>query len=211
MIPTCEHQRQKMVQSQLMTRGVDDARVLQAMNSVPREAFVPSELRDEAYWDRPLSIGQGQTISQPFTVAWMAAALQLDGAEKVLEIGTGSGYGAAVLSLLAAEVHTIERIPQLAQRARKVLAELGYKTVHVHEGDGTLGLPNEQPFDAICVTAAAAEFPAALGEQLAEGGRLVIPIGPFPGIQEMMRYTKRRGQLKGETMGSFAFVPLVRG
>ena len=204
-------ERQEMVDSQMAARGIDDPRVLAAMAEVPREEFVPRELRDQAYRDQPLPIGCDQTISQPLTVAFMAAALHLRGWEKVLEVGTGSGYGAAVLSHLGREIHTIERIPALARQARQVLQRLGFRNVQVHVGDGSQGLPAHQPFDAICVTAAAEELPAAYGEQLAEGGRIVIPVGPCHRRQEMLRYTKRDCGLYAEELGEFSFVPLIRG
>lgn len=201
--------RRRMIESQLRTRGLRNARVLEAMNAVPREHFVPEDERPDAYSDWPLPIGHGQTISQPFTVAFMADALQLCGDEKVLEIGTGSGYGAAVLARLAREVHTIERIPALAELARRRLAELNYKQVFVHVGDGSLGLPDEAPFDAICVTASAESVPPVFTEQLALGGRLVIPIGDFRAGQRMWRYTRIAGALQSEDLGGFAFVPLI--
>ena len=198
-----------MIESQLRTRGLRNARVLAAMNAVPREQFVPEQERPDAYSDWPLPIGYGQTISQPFTVAFMADALQLRGDEKVLEIGTGSGYGAAVLSRLAREVHTIERIALLAELARQRLTNLGYENVFVHVGDGSLGLPDEAPFDAICVTASAEAVPTTFTEQLALGGRLVIPVGDFRGGQRMWRYTQVAGALQSEDLGGFAFVPLI--
>ena len=163
-----------MVEEQLRSRGIEDERVLDAMERVPRELFVPGELRDRAYADVALPLTGGQTISQPYMVAKICEALSLRGAERVLDVGTGSGYQAAVLAELAAEVHTIERIPELAEQARSRLPA----NVHVHVGDGTNGLPALAPFDAIAVAAAAGEPPTALLQQLAPGGRLVIPIGP---------------------------------
>lgn len=213
MNPKHNHQfatlRQKMVQHQLVAGGILDSRVLDAMGLVPREAFVPAALQDAAYADGPLPIGEGQTISQPLTVAFMCEALRLTGTEKVLEIGTGSGYAAAVLSLLARTVFSVEVIPELAVQARQRLQSLGYGNVHVMIGDGTLGLPTEAPFDAIVVTAGGYELPAPYAEQLAEGGRILIPIGQSPESQEMVRYTKHRGQLTLERLGRFAFVPLT--
>lgn len=202
-------QRREMVDQQLRRRGLRDERVLQAMLAVPREEFVPAPLRESAYDDCALPIGQGQTISQPFTVAFMIEALQLGGDERVLEIGTGSGYAAAVLSLVAGEVYTIERIPELATAAAERLARLGYHNVHVKIGDGTLGLPEAAPFDGIIVTAGAPELPAPYREQLAPGGRVVIPIGDSPRSQLMYRYTRQNGTLTSECLGGFAFVPLV--
>lgn len=198
-----------MVENQLRTRGITDPRVLAAMLEVPREEFVPLGERFVAYEDGPLPIGRGQTISQPFTVAFMAQALQLQGQEKVLEIGTGSGYGAAVLSRLAREVYTVERIESLAQQAQQHLSRLDYNNVQVFIADGSLGLPNEAPFDAIVVTAGAKNLPQAYVEQLNEGGRIVIPIGDLPNTQTMMRVTKTDGQLTAENLGAFAFVPLI--
>ena len=166
-----------MVEHQLRGRDVDDERVLEAMERVPRELFLPEELRDRAYDDAALPIGAGQTISQPYMVARICEALALRGHEHVLDVGTGSGYQAAVLAELANEVDTIERIPELAEQARGNLAAAGYEQVRVHVGDGTLGFPDRAPFAAIAVAAAAPEMPLALYEQLAPRGRLVIPVG----------------------------------
>src|SRR5258708_31412118 len=165
-----------MVERQLRKRGIRDERVLAAMFSVPRHEFVPAEFAAEAYSDRPLPIGHGQTISQPFMVAAMAEALQLSGGERVLEIGAGSGYQAAVLSLLAREVHTVEMHEELAADSAQRLQRLGYTNVRVHVGDGTLGWPDAAPFDAIVVTAAAPEIPPPLAAELSNGGRMVIPV-----------------------------------
>ena len=169
--------RHLMVTQQLVARDIEDERVLAAMRTVPRELFVPQELRPRAYDDAALPIGSGQTISQPYMVAAIAQALALRGRERVLDVGTGSGYQAAVLAELADEVHTIERVPELADRARRSLAAAGYDRVRVHVGDGTLGLPDAAPFDAIAVAAAAPGVPESLYEQLAERGRLVLPVG----------------------------------
>ena len=177
----------------LQDAGVEDKRVLAAMAEVPRHLFVDQDLRRSAYANRPLVIGEGQTISQPFMVAFSSAALRLSGDEKVLEIGAGSGYQAAVLSRLARIVHTIERRETLASRARVRLAALGFDNVVCHLGDGTLGLEDEAPFDAILVTAASPSFPTPLVEQLAPDGRLVIPIGGTEG-QVLRRLTNRPGQ-----------------
>jgi protein-L-isoaspartate(D-aspartate) O-methyltransferase len=172
-----EQERRFMVEEQLRARDIVDRRVLEAMERAPRELFVPEELRPRAYDDAALPIGQGQTISQPYMVARICEALGLDGDERVLDVGTGSGYQAAVLAELADEVHTIERIAELARQARANLDAAGYERVHVHVGDGTLGLPEHAPFGAIAVAAAAPEFPPALYDQLEPRGRLVVPVG----------------------------------
>jgi protein-L-isoaspartate(D-aspartate) O-methyltransferase len=173
--------RRMMVDTQLRGRDIVDERVLGAMERVPRELFVNERERSRAYDDAALPIGEGQTISQPYMVARICEALQMRGDERVLDVGTGSGYQAAVLAELAAEVHTIERIPELAERARERLAEAGYERVQVHVGDGTLGLPEHAPFDAIAVAAAAPGFPETLYEQLKARGRLVVPVGSARG------------------------------
>lgn len=202
-------ERQRMVDEQLVPRGIADARVLYAMRTVPREEFVPVAVQDRAYADCPLPIGHDQTISQPFTVAFMCQALQLGGGEHVLEIGTGSGYGAAVLSKLAECVDTIERIPVLAQTAQATLRRLHYNNVRVFTGDGTLGLPDEAPFDAIVVTAGGVTLPVAYAQQLRDGGRIIIPLGPAGEGQRMCLFTRRHDQLQREDLGAFSFVPLV--
>ena len=166
-----------MVEHQLRGRDVVDERVLEAMGRVPRELFVPEYLRDRAYDDAALPIGEGQTISQPYMVARIAEALELRGGERVLDVGSGSGYQAAVLAELGDEVHTIERIPELAEQARRNLAAAGYDEVAVHQGDGSRGLPEFAPYDAVAVAAAAPGFPQALYDQLRPGGRLVVPVG----------------------------------
>lgn len=200
--------RHNMVLGQLEQRDIYDPRVLEAMDWVPREEFVPHDLMDQSYEDRALPIGLEQTISQPYTVAFMCQEARIAAGDKVLEIGTGSGYGAAVLSLLAGEVHTIERIAALYREARERLARLGYTNVRVHHRDGTAGLPEEAPFDAIVCTAGAEDLPKSYPEQLAEGGRLLIPIGP-PSRQQMVRIMRTNGKLQHEVLGSFGFVPLV--
>jgi protein-L-isoaspartate(D-aspartate) O-methyltransferase len=169
--------RGRMVDQQLRGRDIVDERVLEAMAKVPRELFVPEELRERAFEDAALPIGAGQTISQPYMVARIAEELGLDGDERVLDVGTGSGYQAAVLAELADEVHTIERLPELAEQARANLATAGYDNVVVHVGDGSRGLPQHAPFEAIAVAAAAPSFPQALYDQLRAGGRLVVPVG----------------------------------
>ena len=199
---------EQMVIEQIAARGVRDPRVLEAMRRVPRHLFVPPDYREEAYGDFPLPIGQGQTISQPFIVAYMSALLNLKGNEKVLEIGTGSGYQAAVLAHLAREVHTVERLPHLALRASERLETLGLNNVAVHVGDGTLGWPENAPYDAIIVTAAAPKIPEPLLEQLAEGGRLVAPVGDR-GFQHLERWTRHQGALQREVLEPVAFVPLL--
>jgi protein-L-isoaspartate(D-aspartate) O-methyltransferase len=182
--PDPAERRNAMVERQLRGRDVVDERVLAAMERVPRELFVPEYLRDRAYDDAALPIGGGQTISQPYMVARIAEALGLRGGERVLDVGSGSGYQAAVLAELANEVHTIERLPELAELARANLAAAGYDRVRVHLGDGTRGLPEHAPFDAIAVAAAAPELPRTLYEQLEPRGRLVVPVGKH-GVQRL--------------------------
>jgi protein-L-isoaspartate(D-aspartate) O-methyltransferase len=200
-----------MVERQLRARGIDDERVLEAMERVPRELFVPGELHAHAYDDAALPIGSGQTISQPYMVARICAELHLQGRERVLDVGTGSGYQAAVLAELAAEVHSIERIPELAERARDALAAASYDDrVRVHVGDGTRGLPGHAPFAAIAVAAATREPPPALLDQLELLGRLVIPVGPHE--QQFLRVYVRtlEGPAEFATVPC-RFVPLVAG
>lgn len=201
--------KQRMLDQHLRARGITDERVLAAMERVPREEFVPAPLRGHAYDDRALPVECGQTISQPYTVAFMAQAARLEGHERVLEIGTGSGYGAAVLSQLASEVCTIERWPDLYDSATQRLERLGFRNVVTKLGDGSLGWPEESPFEAIIVTAAAEQLPHALRDQLAEGGRLIIPIGELGEGQTMFRFTRRNDQLVEERLGLFSFVPLA--
>jgi protein-L-isoaspartate(D-aspartate) O-methyltransferase len=200
--------RRDMVERQIRRRGIADARVLSAMNSVPRHSFVPADLLASAYTDGPLPIGEGQTISQPFMVAAMAHALALEGSERVLEIGAGSGYQAAILSLLAREVIAIETLPRLAARARERLACLGYSNVRIEEGDGSLGWAVEAPYDAVLVSAAAPTVPQPLLDQLADGGRLAIPVGDAEN-QRVLRITKRGRQIVREKLYHCRFVPLV--
>jgi protein-L-isoaspartate(D-aspartate) O-methyltransferase len=201
-------ERERMVKSQIASRGVHDPLVLEAMRLVPRHAFIQAEYRYLAYTDGPLPIGDGQTISQPYIVALMSELLELKGGEKVLEIGTGSGYQAAVLAHLAAEVHTIERHASLGRMAEKLLAQLGLENIRVHIGDGSLGLPELSPFDGIVVTAAAPHVPPALFEQLGEGGRLVIPVGGRGG-QFLERWRRKGSDFNQELVIPVAFVPLV--
>jgi protein-L-isoaspartate(D-aspartate) O-methyltransferase len=196
-----------MVEQQIRRRGISDERVLQAMQAVPRHEFVPKEWKARAYEDEPLPIGDEQTISQPYIVALMVAALHLKGGERVLEIGTGCGYQAAVLSRLANQVFTIEMRPGLASGAGNRLREHGYSNVNVYAGDGTLGLPAHAPFDAIIVAAAAPAIPSPLIEQLNEGGLLVAPVGSEL-QQELVVGAKKNGRLHIERAGNCRFVPL---
>jgi protein-L-isoaspartate(D-aspartate) O-methyltransferase len=199
-----------MVEEQLRRRGIGDERVLAAMASVPRELFVPERVRDRAYDDAALPIGGGQTISQPFMVARICEVLALRGDERVLDVGTGSGYQAAILAELAAEVHTIERIPELAEAARSALAAAGYERVHVHVGDGALGLPEQAPFDGIAAAAAAAELPPALWAQLRVGGRIAIPLETGRRAQHLCALERTPGGPRLITSVPARFVPLVR-
>jgi len=201
--------RLRMVRDQIEARGVKDPRVLEAMRSVERHLFVPEREKPRAYNDTPLPIGYGQTISQPYIVAYMCEALELKGDEKVLEIGTGSGYHAAVLSLLAKEVFTIEILEPLAREAQKRLESLGYRNVKVKCGDGYKGWPEEAPFDAIIVTAAPPEIPEELVKQLKVGGKMVLPVGEE--IQELVRVTKEEKGIKTERLLPVRFVPMVPG
>jgi protein-L-isoaspartate(D-aspartate) O-methyltransferase len=197
-----------MVDEQLRERGIADERVLAAIERVPRELFVPEAYRTRAYDDAALPIGEGQTISQPYMVARICEALALHGGERVLDVGTGSGYQAAVLAELAGEVHTIERLASLAERARAALAAAGYERVEVHVGDGTLGLPEHAPFAAIAVAAAAPEVPPSLYAQLEPGGRLVVPVGGRGGqeLQLVVRSPEGPAVLRSVPC---RFVPLV--
>jgi protein-L-isoaspartate(D-aspartate) O-methyltransferase len=200
--------RHNMVAEQLERRGIHDPRVLEGMDWVPRHEFVPKSLIDEAYEDRALPLSFEQTVSQPYTVAFMCQEARVTSGDKVLEIGTGSGYAAAVLSLLAREVYTIERIEALYRTAKERLARLGYRNVHCQCDDGTQGLPAESPFEVIVVAAGAVTIPDAYKAQLAEGGRLIIPVGPTS-RQEMIRLTRRGDTYIREELGSFGFVPLI--
>jgi protein-L-isoaspartate(D-aspartate) O-methyltransferase len=191
-------------------REVHSPAVLDALREVPRHVFVPEHAMEDAYADHPLPIGHGATISQPTVVGMMSQALELTGAEHVLEIGTGSGYQAAVLSRLARHVDTLEVVHELAERARRTLAELACSNVDVHVGDGWAGLPARAPFDRILVTAAPDELPQALVDQLAEGGLIVVPVGPQSRDQRLERHRKREGQLVREDLCAVRFVPMVR-
>lgn len=203
-----ESQRKRMVDVQLRSRDVNDARVLEAMRKVPRHEFVPREVRNLSYSDGPLPIGDRQTISQPYIVALMTQLLCVDSSDRVLEIGTGSGYQAAVLGELASEVHTVETIDRLATRASERLARLGYTNVLVHHADGSRGLPELAPFDGILVAAAAPTTPQPLQEQLADGGRLVLPVGHRRG-QILERWTRNGDDWDSERLVPVAFVPLT--
>jgi protein-L-isoaspartate(D-aspartate) O-methyltransferase len=199
-----------MVEEQLAARGIRNSRVLEAMGKVPRERFVSSAQEPYAYDDGPLPIGEGQTISQPYVVALMIESLGLSGGEKVLEVGTGSGYAAAVLACIAGEVHSVERIPALAARARLALRSVGCDRVIVHDADGTMGWEDAAPYDAILVSAAAVEIPRALEEQLAPGGTMVIPVGRSAWAQVLLRVRKDEdGGTRIESLGEVRFVPLI--
>jgi protein-L-isoaspartate(D-aspartate) O-methyltransferase len=206
----CAEARERMVQHQIVGRGVQDPAVLSAMRKVPREAFVPRHLARRAHADEPLPIGGGQTISQPYIVALMTEALRLRPEDRVLEIGTGSGYAAAVLAEIAAEVYTIERLAGLAEPARQRLAERGYANVRVRHGDGSLGWAEHAPYDAIVVTAGGPQVPRSLLAQLALGGRLVMPVGSTPRMQRLVRVVRTgESAYEREDLGDVAFVPLI--
>lgn len=198
-----------MVEQQFKARGIANDGVLQSMESVPREEILPKPLREFAYQDSALPIAHDQTISQPYTVAFMCEAVLLTGAEKVLEVGTGSGYAACVLARLAEQVFSIERIPELAAVARRRIAVLDYGNVKVVCGDGTLGLPDEAPFDATVVTAAAPKLPSAYAQQIVDGGQVVIPIGDAQNLQRMCRFIHHGDDFLREDLGRFVFVPLI--
>ena len=203
-----EKQRQQMVQTQLIPRNICDPLVIKAFEKVPREEFVPAGCRQNAYGDYPLPIGEGQTISQPFMVALMTQALELNENDCVLEIGTGSGYQIAILAEIAKKVFTVERFSNLSQRAQVNLKKLGYKNIFFHIGDGTCGWPKHSPYQAIVVTAGAPHIPYPLIEQLSEAGRIVIPVGDAFG-QTLIRARKIKGSLQEESICDCAFVPLV--
>ena len=203
-------QRELMASAQLRARGISDERVLAAMARIPRHEFVAEEYRDQAYEDHPLPIGEGQTLSQPYIVAIMLQALALSGSEKVLEVGTGSGYQTALLAELARDVYSVERHASLAHSAEEVLRGLGYGNVCVMVGDGSQGLPVQAPFDAIAVSAAAPRIPRALFDQLQEGGKMILPVGPAQ-AQELELVRKQDGNLIVEEMEGCRFVPLIGG
>ncbi|MCP3978124.1 MAG: protein-L-isoaspartate(D-aspartate) O-methyltransferase [bacterium] len=199
--------RQRMVRDQIESRGVEDARVLAAMSKVPRHELVPAEMRPHAYSDRPLPIGLRQTISQPYIVAYMTEQLKLEAGDRVLEVGTGSGYQAAVLAQMGAEVWSIEIVPELAQRAARDLARIGYDEVHVREGDGYRGWPEHAPFDAIIITAAPPRVPQPLVEQLAVGGRMVLPVGE--NYQELVLIERTEKGVERSRLIPVRFVPMT--
>jgi protein-L-isoaspartate(D-aspartate) O-methyltransferase len=204
-------QRSRMVETQIKSRGISDSRVLRAMETVPRHLFIDEGLIDQAYNDSPLPIGEKQTISQPYIVALMTQALELNGKERVLEIGTGSGYQTAILAFLAERVFSIERIAPLAVKARKILDRLNYYNVAIRVGDGSYGWKEEAPFDAIITTAAAPEIPQYLVEQLAAGGRLVVPIGgrDMQTLYKLTRLIENPQEIRKEDLGGCRFVSLI--
>ena len=200
--------RYQMVERQIQWRGIKDTLVLKAMRNVPRHLFVPSYIKDQAYMDSALPIGEGQTISQPYIVAFMTEALQLKSGEKVLEIGTGSGYQAAVLAEIVKEVYSIEIVQSLGLQAERLFNKLGYKNIHVKIGDGYRGLPEQAPFDAVIVTAAPGHIPQPLVDQLKKGGRMIIPVGEF--YQELILITKKPdGTVKKQSVLPVRFVPMT--
>jgi protein-L-isoaspartate(D-aspartate) O-methyltransferase len=201
--------RQSMIKNDIEGRGIKDKKVLESMSKIPRHLFVDERIRDRAYSDYPLPIGEGQTISQPYVVSLMTEALHLKPTDRVLEIGTGSGYQAAVLSEIVKEVYTIEIRKSLADTAARRLTDLGYKNIKVNYGDGYFGWEKYAPFDAIIITAAANHIPPPLIKQLKEGGRLIIPLGSTVYYQTLTLVTKKKGDLQVEQMGSVAFVPMI--
>jgi len=202
--------RERMVKLQIIDRGISDKPTLKAMTKVPRHLFVPAEIADEAYDDNPLPIGYGQTISQPYIVAFMTEVSRPTAKKRVLEIGTGSGYQAAVLAEITDTVYTIEIVPELAKEASERLISLGYKNIITRFGDGYKGWPEHAPYDIIIVTAAAGSIPKPLLEQLAENGRLVIPVGEPYAIQELMLAVKKKGKITTSRLASVRFVPFKR-
>ncbi|HDY87185.1 MAG TPA: protein-L-isoaspartate(D-aspartate) O-methyltransferase [bacterium] len=203
--------REQMVKRQIIARGVKDEQVIKAMRTVPRHLFVPEGNRSMAYDDTPLPIGEGQTISQPYIVAFMTDCLKLKPEDRILEIGTGSGYQAAILAELVKEVYTIEIIPVIGNRASKLLDEMGYTNVHVMVGDGFKGWPEKAPFDAIIVTCAPDEIPKTLVNQLSEGGKIIVPVGSQYAAQHLILGVKKKGRLITENILPVRFVPMVRG
>jgi protein-L-isoaspartate(D-aspartate) O-methyltransferase len=208
--PNMKKEREQMVARQIEGRGLTDPAILAAMREVPREAFVSEKHRQFAYDDGPLPIPEGQTISQPYVVALMIQMLHLKPEDRVLEIGTGSGYAAAILSRIASEVHTVERMEALVEYARQNLAVVGYENVFVHQGDGTLGWPEHAPYDAIIVAAGGPDIPPALKDQLAVGGRLVMPVGSEQRAQRLVRLTRlEEDEFERENLSHVRFVPLI--
>ncbi len=203
--------RERMVKQQIIARGVKDDRVISAMERVPRHFFVPARHRAVSYGDYPVTIGEGQTISQPYIVAFMTEALELTAEDRVLEIGTGSGYQAAILGELVKEVYTIEIIEKLGKRAQQTLDLLGYRNICVKIGDGYKGWPDMAPFDAIIVTCAPEQVPQALIRQLREGGRMIIPVGRAGAVQKLVRAIKKSGQLETQEVMHVRFVPMIKG
>ena len=203
-----QEKREQMVGEQIARRGVSDLRVLNAFRKVPRHLFVPEGQRRFAYADSPLPIGEGQTISQPYIVAYMTEKLALGPEDKVLEVGTGSGYQAAILAEVAGEVYTIERHGSLVEETRERLQNMGYDQVHIFQGDGTRGLPDQAPFDGVMVTASAPEIPRPLLDQLAEGGKLIMPVGRRGG-QVLKLCVRVEGNIETEVLSPVAFVPLI--
>lgn len=201
-------ERERMVIEQLESRDISNRAVLDAMRTIPRHRFVHEDLRRQAYADGPLRLDHGQTISQPYIVALMTQLLDLDGTETVLEVGTGSGYQAAILGTIAKQVYSIERIHALADQARKLLSDLGLSNVEVQEGDGSLGYPDRAPYDGIIVTAAPPKVPQPLKDQLVDGGVLIVPVGVYAG-QTLERWTRNGDDFTKENMAPVAFVPLV--
>lgn len=207
---TLDYQRDIMIREHLMSRGIRDRAVLKAMRDVPREEFVDGRAVENVYGDHPLPIADGQTISQPYIVAYMTEALELNSSDRVLEIGTGSGYAAAVLSRIVTTVYSVERLGGLAQGARERFKRLGYSNIVVHEGDGTLGWPEHAPYDAIVVTAGAPKVPQPLLEQLAIEGRLVIPVGRSCDVQMLLRVRRiSEHDYRNEELCGVRFVPLI--
>ena len=209
-MPDFLREREAMVERQLRRRGIGDARILDAFRAVPREEFVGEDQRRRAYGDHPLPIAGGQTISQPYIVALMIEAAAIGAGDRVLEVGAGSGYAAALIGRLAAKVVAVERRPELAAAARERLQRLGYANVEIVEGDGTMGWPSAAPFDAILAAASGSHVPQPLLDQLAAGGRLVMPVGDPARVQELVKVTRGRGgALERESLGQVRFVPLI--
>ncbi|MCX8011716.1 MAG: protein-L-isoaspartate(D-aspartate) O-methyltransferase [Desulfobacterota bacterium] len=203
------HLRKKMVDDQIIARGIKDARIIKAMGKVPRHLFVPENLWPYAYEDGPLPIGEGQTISQPYIVAFMTECLELKSEDKVLEIGTGSGYQAAILAEIVKEVYSIELIETLGRKAQQILAQLGYQNIQVKIGNGYQGWREKAPFDAVIVTCAPEIIPPTLIQQLKENGRIVIPLGPAGGVQKLIKAIKKNGKLEISEKIDVRFVPML--